>query len=127
MATRKKGFTLSPEHRQSLSDAQKHRHDRDGVSLATRAKISRALRGRQRPDTAERNRVRAGWTHSAEALEKISAAGRVGGFKGKSHSAETKAKISSFLKGRTPSEETLRKRSESLKRAWAARKSREGT
>lgn len=124
MAARKRGVPLTREHRESLSAAQKRRHERDGVSAETRRKLSQAGRGRSRPDTAAMNRARAGWRHSEEALKKISEARRVGGFKGKNHSEETRRRISESLKGRTPSKETLRKRSESLKRAWAACKAR---
>ena len=116
-----------PDYRKKLSDAQKARHREGcGFSEETRRKISEGNRGRIRPDTTERNRNNVGWKHTAEALAKISEAGRTGGSKGKTRSTETKARISESLKGRIPSEETLRKRSESLRRTWAARKARGG-
>lgn len=123
MSAAKRGRKLSRDHCQALSEAHKRRHrEGNGFSEETRAKISKGTRGKKRPDNAARNRARTGWEHTEAAKVKIGAAAN---FTGRSHSPEAREKISKALKGRKPSAETLRKRSEGLKAAWARRKARE--
>jgi len=96
--------------------------------------MSEALKGKKRPDTAARNKAAAGWKHTDEAKAKIAEASRTGGFKGKSHSDATRALIRDArsrqeptcgMEGKKQAEETRRKISEGVKRAWALRKRNE--
>lgn len=85
------------------------------VSDETRKKCSEALKGKKRPDNAERNIANTGWKHTDDAKQKIAEASRK-----RTHvvSDETKDKISKSLKGHKHSEETIQKRSESLRKTW---------
>jgi hypothetical protein len=113
------------------------------VSDVTRQKLSTALLGKKRPDNAERNMARTGWTHTEPARTKITEAGRrrvVTGatrlkmsatkkklgtgpsFKGQKHSPETIRKIVLAKTGGHDSEATRTKKSDAAKVAWARRK-----
>lgn len=87
------GKKHSPEARAKMSEAQKRRSP---PSSATRAKLSKASKGRKR---------------SKETLARMSAAatGKVGGFKGKTHTVETKEKLRCANLGKKASAETRKK------------------
>ena len=89
-------------------------------------RVSEALIGIPRPDEVRRkiSEGKKGKTFSEEHRRNLSKAlkGRPPPNKGKKISEETRRKLSESHKGKHPSKETLLKRSESLKRAWAKKK-----
>lgn len=122
MSKAKRGIPLTEAHKRACSEAQKERHARDGVTEATRQKLSKALMGKRRPDNASRNKAATGWNHTDEAREKIRVAGR------RPCSEETKQKIRATLKEkgiRPPlTDEIIQKRSLSIKATWARKKAK---
>ena len=84
------------------------------------------LKGIPRPDEVRRNisEGKKGKTFSTEHRRHLSESlkGRTPPNKGKKLSVEHRKKLSESHKGKHPSKETLLKRSESLKRAWAKKK-----
>lgn len=111
-----RGRVPTDETRKRLSQA----HMGHPVSTETRERMSRSLKGKKRPDNKARNVASTGWSHTDEARGKISAANMSRTYK--PHSESTKNKIRESLTGKHPTEETLRKRSESLRAAWQRRK-----
>jgi hypothetical protein len=102
----RKGTSLSEETRAKLSLAGIGRE----VSEETRAKISSANKGRKLPPVSEEVYIK-----RIEAQKISYANGRVGGMKGKTHSDESRAKISFANKGKKNSQEHCSKISESKK------------
>jgi hypothetical protein len=111
-----RGRKASEKTRQLLSEMRKGHP----VTLETRTRLSSSLRGKKRPDMAARNVASAGWRHTEEARAKISDSNRNRTYLPRTE--ETKDKIRLTLTGRTQSEETIRKRSLSLKATWAKRR-----
>lgn len=96
MGLKHHGLKFSEETLKVISENSKGHK----LSEESKQKIEDALRGRKRPDLAERNKMRKGKTMSDEVKKKISESltGRIRG----SPSEETKRKISDANKGRTP-------------------------
>lgn len=138
-----------PDYRKRLSEAQIRRHlEGRGFTEETRRKISQGTRGKNRPDTSERNKNSAGWHHSEDSRKRISEAGKrpclketrekisqnhkqkgikppTGGMRGLLHSEESKEKISIALKeGMDLSPEGKQKRSEAIRRGWETRRNK---
>lgn len=116
------GKKLTEEQCAAMSKSRKGRpftKKRVGASEETKRKISESKKGKkQSPETiAKRALSHIGKKQSEAAKEKISAA-----HKGRVHTEQSRKNMSDAHKGQKPSAETLAKRSESLKRAWARRK-----
>ena len=113
-----------PEYRAKLSEAQKRRHRVNPMTAETRKKISESNKGKKRPDNVARNKAKTGWKHTDEAKEKIAEASRqMHKRKGKQvFSDEAIAKIKAARAKQVFTPEQIKKRSESLRRAWARRK-----
>jgi len=80
-------------------------------SEETKIKISESLKGHLSP--------KKGILLSEETKKKISNSKKgISSWNGKSHTKETKEKIANSLKGKKQSEETKRKKSESMKKYW---------
>jgi len=149
MPEAKRGKKLSQAHCQALSEAQRRCHREGyGFSPETREKISKANRGKERPDLAERNRERTGWPHSEESKAKISTARhrpcsletaekirsslkqkgiQPPSFEGRTHSNKSHSMMSKSTKGQKHLEAIQEKMSESAKRAWAKRRENVGS
>lgn len=134
------GRKISPEAIKKTADALRGRKR----SPETVKKVSESLKGIKRPYTADRNRESAGWHHTEEAKEKISEAGRrpcpdsvklkisaalkAAGIKppGRSGpvSEETRARLAKLRIGAKDSEETRKKKSDSIRLSWVKRKAK---
>lgn len=137
--TRIRGRVPTDEARRNMSEAGKKRV----WTEETKARISASLTGQKRPWTSERNKATAGWVHTEEARGKISLAGvrpcaettklKISSalkekgirpsFKGRTHTEESKLKMSESHRGpRTMTDGERSRRSESARIAWAKRK-----
>ena len=136
-----KGRIISEDGKRRISEAR----SKTKASEETRQKLSAVHKGKLLSDETKRkmSEARTGRIVSPETRRKISDAhiGMQGSNKGTHHSEETKRKMSEAAKGRRlsdvtrqklseshkgqiSSEETLRRRSASLKEAWRLRKDR---
>lgn len=121
MSKAKRGRILTEAHCKALSEAQKLRHSREGVSDETRKKISLKNRGMKRPDNAIRGLTQRGWNHTPETRAKISK-NNSRSRAGKTHTPEAREKIKEARAKQVFSLDSLLKRGESMRKTWASRK-----
>lgn len=112
-----KGKIVSEETKERIKRNNIGKHNHQGPWTGkrrdenTKQKIKEALKGQKSPMK--------GKNHSKKTKEKISESNKgLQTWIGKNHSSESKNMISEKLKGTKQSEETKRKRSESMKKVW---------
>lgn len=134
-STGRKMPPVTDAQRQKLSEAsQKMWETRSHVgtphTAEAKEKIRAASTGRIVNDETKAKisatRIEKGIRHTPEVLARIGAKlkGREGPMRGKTHSEESRKKISAAGRGRVQSAETRQKKSDASKRMWALRKSK---